>query len=124
MVLPALIGGDYEFRSQARLGSRLGGGRHVVDAIATADDGDILISLKWQQVSGTAEEKVPFEVMCLAQALREGPYVRAYLVLGGDGWKRRTFFTSGALGDHLRHADKVHVVTLERFVALANRREL
>jgi len=25
----------------------------------------ILISLKWQQSSGTAEQKVPFEVICL-----------------------------------------------------------
>jgi hypothetical protein len=41
------------------------------------------VSLKWQQVGGTAEQKVPFEVMCLADAVRAG---HAYLVLGGDGW--------------------------------------
>jgi len=43
-----------------------------------------LISMKWQQVSGTAEQKVPFEVICLIEALKNngGRYSKAYLVLG------------------------------------------
>jgi hypothetical protein len=79
-----------------------------------------LLSVKWQQTGGTAEQKVPYEVMCLAAAVKTGGYGRAYLVLGGEGWKLRTFFTSGALAHHLADADCVEVLTLESFIAKAN----
>ncbi len=76
--------------------------------------------MKWQQTSGTAEQKVAFEVMCLADAVRQGHAARAILVLGGDGWKLRDYFTSGGLNEHLIHAALVRVVTLEAFVRLAS----
>ena len=123
MVLPALRRGGYEYQTQVAIGERLGGGKHVVDLVAWSDDSTkFLISLKWQQVSGTAEQKVPFEVMCLAEAVlvSDGKYDKAYLVLGGPGWSRREFFISDDLKRHLRHADLVSVTTLEFFVALAN----
>jgi hypothetical protein len=60
--------------------------------------------LKWQQTSGTAEQKVPFEVMCLADAVQSNLADAAYLVLGGDGWTLRDYYVSGALADHLIHA--------------------
>ena len=125
MILPALTRGGYTCRRQVSAGSRLGGrGRHVVDAVASKDDVDILVSLKWQQTSGTAEQKVPFEVMCLAEVVRAGTAQRAYLVLGGDGWTLRDYYVSGALRDHLIHSSLVQVVTLEAFVRLANNAEL
>lgn len=120
MILPALTRGGYLARSQVIAGTRPGGGPHKIDAIAEKDGFGIIISLKWQQSSGTAEQKVPFEVMCLADAVRARHAARAYLVLGGTGWKLRTYFTSGALKDHLVHADLVRVVSLEEFIALAN----
>ena len=58
--------------------------------------------------------------MCLADAVRGQHAVRAYLVLGGDGWTLRDYYTSGALSEHLVHAALVRVVTLEAFVRLAN----
>ena len=73
---------------------------------------------------GTAEQKVPFEVMCLADAVRAGAGDRAFLVLGGDGWTLRDYYVSGALNDHLTHAHLVRIVTLEAFVRLANKRQL
>lgn len=52
------------------------------------------ISAKWQQVSGTAEEKVPLEFIRL-MLLIEGKHIdRAYIVLGGNGWTLKSFFTS------------------------------
>ena len=120
MVVPAMERGGYSCEKQVRVGSRCGGGTHMVDALARKDGETILVSMKWQQTGGTAEQKVPFEVMCLADAVREGHGVRAYLVLGGDGWKLRDYYVSGALRDHLIHADKVRVVTLEAFVRMAN----
>jgi len=120
MVLPALARGGYLATSQVLTGARPGGGPHRVDAIAQKDEERIIISLKWQQSSGTAEQKVPFEVMCLADAVREKLANRAYLVLGGAGWTLRSFYTSGALKEHLVHAGLVRVVALEDFIALAN----
>jgi hypothetical protein len=124
MILPALDQGGYTYETQVHLGQRLGLGRHVVDAVAHRDGRNILISLKWQQVSGTAEQKVPFEVICLLDALAAGQHDQAYLVLGGEGWTLRPFYTSGGLKPFLAHSDKVEVVTLEGFVGRANQGKL
>lgn len=124
MVLPALDQGGYNYRVQVKLGERLGCGAHFVDAIAEKDGRRFLVSVKWQQVSGTAEQKVPFEVICLVEAMEKGDYEKAYIVLGGEGWKLRNFYTSGGLQKYLVQAEKVEVVTLESFVALANRGKL
>ncbi len=124
MVLPALDQGGYTYETQVTVGRRLGVGNHVVDVVAEKDGRKILLSLKWQQVSGTAEQKVPFEVICLLDALGTGLYERAYLVLGGEGWTLRPFFTSGGLKRFLVNADNVDVVTLEGFVGKANQGRL
>ena len=120
MVLPALEQGGYSCRVQTKLGQRFGIGSHVVDAVAEKDGRQFLISLKWQQVSGTAEQKVPFEIICLLEAMENGPYEKAYLVLGGEGWTFRTFYTSGGLAKYLSYAAYVEILTLEGFVARAN----
>lgn len=110
-----------------------GGGAHYVDAIAEKHPHRFLISFKWQQSDGTAEQKIPFELMCLADAVRDGGYDKAYLVLGGtdrgpgsEGWTLRHFYTSGALQDYLfkKHTDVVEILTLEQFVARANKGRL
>lgn len=120
MILPALTRGGYLARRQVLTGARPGGGPHKVDAVAEKNGEAIIISLKWQQSSGTAEQKVPFEVMCLADAVRAQYANRAYLVLGGTGWRLRDYFTSGALAVHLVHARLVQVVSLEEFIGRAN----
>jgi hypothetical protein len=124
MILPALDQGGYTYETQVHLGQRLGLGRHVVDAVAHKDGRNVLISLKWQQVSGTAEQKVPFEVICLLDALAAGQHDQAYLVLGGEGWTLRNFYTSGGLKPFMVHSGKVDVVTLEGFVGRANQGRL
>jgi hypothetical protein len=124
MILPALDQGGYSYDTQVKLGKRLGIGKHVVDAIARKDDRQLLISLKWQQVSGTAEQKVPFEIICLLEALEAGMHHKAYLVLGGEGWTLRTFYTGGGLKRFLVDSDRVEVLTLEGFVGRANQGKL
>jgi len=122
MVGPALQMGGYSVIKQKRIGPRPSGRRHVVDALAEKKGKQYLISLKWQQVSGTAEQKVPFEVICLIHAMKQidGEYEKAYLVLGGDGWSLRDFYVSGGLAEYINYADYVRIVTLEQFIALAN----
>ena len=120
MVLPALVQGKYTWKIQVNIGQRLGCGQHNVDVVAEKDGRKLLISMKWQQVSGTAEQKVPFEVICLLDALSDGQYSKAYLVLGGEGWSLRNFYTSGGLEKFLKYGDQVEILTLESFVAKAN----
>jgi len=120
MIVPALLFGGYEVAKQVKIGCRPGGRTHNIDAIARKADDAILVSLKWQQTSGTAEQKVPFEAMCLADAVRGGYGTKAYLVLGGDGWTLREYYTASGLKDHLIYADRIKIVTLEAFVRLAN----
>ena len=123
MVLPALARGGYAVKRGVHVGTRPGGGKHIVDVLAKDGRGrTFLISLKWQQVSGTAEQKIPFEVISLAEAIRDarGEFEKAYIVLGGIGWTLRDFYIAGGLNDHLIFADLVRLVTLEQFVALAN----
>jgi len=120
MVLPALDQGGYAYKVQVKIGQRLGCGQHFVDVIAQKDGPPILISMKWQQVSGTAEQKVPFEVICLLEALESGDYGKAYLVLGGEGWTLRSFYVEDGLQKYLNYGQKVEILTLESFVGRAN----
>lgn len=124
MILPALERGGYGVRAQVTIGDRLGCGRHVVDAVTEKGGQQVLVSVKWQQVAGTAEQKVPFELICLLDAVERGPYTKAYLVLGGEGWKMRQFYIGGGLKRYLPLGDRVEIITLEGFVAKANQGQL
>ena len=125
MVLPALANGGYYYETQVLIGERPNGRRHFLDVLAKDDDdNEYLVSLKWQQVSGTAEQKVPYEIICLAEAIQKEPGRKAYLVLGGSGWSLRDYFLAGGLNRHLVHADLVTLIDLENFVALANQGRL
>jgi hypothetical protein len=124
MILPALKRGGYAYLTQQHIGNRFGGGKHFVDVIAEKAGQRYLVSLKWQQVSGTAEQKVPFEVICLADAVRQTTFQKAYLVLGGEGWSLRNFYVGGGLRSYLVDADKVEILTLEAFVGKANQGRL
>ncbi len=124
MVLPALRRAGYAWTEQTHVGCRPNGRKHRVDVIASKDDASVLVSMKWQEASGTAEQKVPFEVLCLADAVRERGCKRAYLVLGGPGWTLRDWYVSGALHERLRDVDAVTILTLEMFVAKANQGKL
>lgn len=127
MVIPVLQKGGYKYREQVVIGERPGGGEHEVDLIVLkGEEKPILISLKWQQVKGTAEQKVPFEVICLIKALKnnEGKYSKAYVVLGGNGWTLRDFYTGEGLQEYLRSMDLVKILTLEDFITIANQGKL
>jgi DNA adenine methylase len=126
MVQHALDLGGYQSSSQIVIGTRLGGRKHKVDRIAEKNGETFLISLKWQQGGGTAEQKVAFEVICLMDAVRNssGKFKKAYLVLGGEGWSLRDFYVSGGLEQYLKHSELVKIATLEQFVALANKGKL
>src|SRR5436309_13540047 len=85
MIVPALDNGGYGCKRQVVIGERLGGRDHKVDVLVSGEsDVEIPISLKWQQTSGTAELKVPSEILCLAEAVHgsRGKFKNAYRVVG------------------------------------------
>ncbi len=109
------------------IGMKFNGSRHIVDNVATDQHHNtFLVSLKWQQSSGTAEQKIPFEVMCLMDAVQtsQGSYKRAYLVLGGDGWTLREYYISGDMNRFIPYANYVSIIKLETFVGKANKGQL
>jgi len=127
MILPALDRTGYHYDKQVIIGQRLGGRKHKVDVLLVTRDGSqIPVSLKWQQVSGTAEQKVPFEIMCLAEAVRSshGKYKKAYLILAGEGWTLKEFYLGKGLAMYIRNCETVEVTSLEGFVAKANNGKL
>lgn len=81
-----------EFKRQSHVGTKPGGGKHIVDwELWMKEDSNrrALLSAKIQNVSGTADEKIPYEVLKLLHAMRDDPRYRiAWLSLGGTGWGR------------------------------------
>ena len=120
----ALQRGGYEFQEQAQVTDRLGGGRHKADFLAQLNGECIPFLSKWQQTSGTAEQKVPYEYMCLAHVLSSSPDIhRAYIVIGGNGWTKHEFYLND-LENWVDTEEFVDVVRLEDFLAKANRGNL
>lgn len=83
--------GRYKVERQKSIGIKRNGGTHIVDILINDKE---LISLKYQSVQGTAEEKIPFEVLKLQQAIDDHKYDSATIVLSGkdEAWKWKEYF--------------------------------
>jgi hypothetical protein len=77
-------------KSQSVIGEKPGGGKHRVDwEIFRIDNPEIrgLISCKFQSSSGTAEEKLAYEVIKLLHSMKtDSRFVKSWIIMGGDGW--------------------------------------
>ena len=84
---------DHEVESQVMVGKKRNGGKHYCDIVI---NGDELISLKYQRVQGTAEEKIPFEFMKLQHAIDDHGYKSATIVVAGPdkAWKWKDYYLS------------------------------
>ncbi len=129
IVIPA-VASHYIYEKQVCVGQKPDGSPYVADLLLRTRPPDdtrrILVSLKWQQVPGTAEQKVPFEVITLIRLLRDKRIDAAYLVLGGNGWRPelKRFYLSGELSLYITDARLVRIVDLNDFIALVNRQDL
>jgi len=128
MVLPALQLAGYQYEKQSCIGRVMGDRPYRADLLVH-DRGSgrrIVVSLKWQQVAGTAEQKIPFEVIALLQLLESRACDDAYLVLGGTGWtpQLREFYRSGGLCRFMPEAKRVKIVGPEEFIKLVSTRQL
>lgn len=108
--------------SQYIAGYRLGKtSRHKVDLYAAKSRKDILISCKYQDVPGTASDKLFYEYACLLKAVEECLIDRAFMVLFGEHLKQANMFASQEVGKYLRLSPKVCVCDFEVFTKMVNR---
>ena len=80
--------------------------------------GGTLVSLKYQKVEGTAEEKIPFECDKLQDAIDTYGYESAIIVLcGNDGWTLKEHYLSDKFTNRLKLIAKdVTIMTEEQFL--------
>ena len=125
-VKEALVALGYQVEEQVQVGTRPNGSRHMIELIVKKKAESFLVSLKWQQTSGTAEQKVPYELICLSEALKQsrGAHKSAYLVLGGEGWTLKKFYLSGGLDRHLNLDQPVKLLDWKSLLKLAAKNEL
>lgn len=125
-IIPCLKRNGYLVSSQQIVGLKPNGRKHRIDAVVDRKNGTkVLVSLKWQQTGGTAEEKVPFEVIKLIYTLNnDKQYDSAYLVLGGDAWTLKEWYLHGNLEYYVPESSLVKIVTLEQFITICNKKQL
>jgi hypothetical protein len=108
--------------SQTNIGTKPGGGKHRVDwEIIDKQDPNSrgLISCKYQGTSGTAEEKMAYEVIKLLYAMKvDSRYKKSWISMGGEGWSTgmREF-----IKNHLSEwipgmRDKVEILTTDQLI--------
>lgn len=108
--------------SQTNIGTKPGGGKHRVDwEIIDKQDPNSrgLISCKYQGTSGTAEEKMAYEVIKLLYTMKVDPrYKKSWIIMGGEGWSAgmREF-----IKNHLSEwipgmRDKVEILTTDQLI--------
>lgn len=113
---------NLEARSQSIIGEKPGGGKHRVDwEIYKLSDPNVrgLISCKFQSTSGTAEEKIAYEVIKLLHAMKiDQRFVKSWIIMGGDGW------SSGMRNFAQRHltewipamSGKIEIITTDQLI--------
>tara|TARA_B100000780_G_C20671070_1_gene267080 strand:- start:36 stop:449 length:414 start_codon:yes stop_codon:yes gene_type:complete len=68
---------------QVCIGYKFGNHKHNIDSLVNAK---ILVSVKFQDVAGTAEEKVGYEMWTLNEKILTGAFEKAFVIFGGQGW--------------------------------------
>ena len=97
---------------QVNIGLRPTGGAHNTDLIV---DEEVIVSLKYQDVAGTAEEKIPYEQMCLQHACETYGYKKAVIVLAGPGWTHDDSYRENVFGQWMNTPD-VSIINFDEFL--------
>jgi hypothetical protein len=109
--------------NQVTIGLKPGGGKHRVDweiSDILNPDKRGLISCKYQGTSGTAEEKIAYEVIKLLHAMKvDSRYEKSWIIIGGEGWSSgmRAFIKV-----HLREwipemKNKIEILTTDELIS-------
>lgn len=114
---------NLEATSQANVGIKPGGGRHrvdweIIDKANPSTRG--LISCKFQGTSGTAEEKMAYEVIKLLHAMKiDTRYKKSWIIMGGEGWSAgMREFIKNHLGEWIPEMnDKISILTTDQLIS-------
>lgn len=100
--------------------------RADIHALNVLTGRQIVVYPRWQASSGTAEEKLPFQLIKFEMALTARPDCAdaAYFVLEGAGWTWRDFYISGELYKYLPPGASSRCISLSKFSELVRSREL
>ncbi len=107
---------NHKVKAQVSIGKKRNGGKHYVDILL---NDDVLLSLKFQRVQGTAEEKVPFEIMKLQHAVDDHGYKSAVIVLAGPdkAWKWKDYYLSEEFQSDMKKIyPDVRIISHEQFI--------
>lgn len=105
---------NHRVRIRYNIGKKRNGGNHIVDILLNEKE---LISLKYQKTGGTAEEKIPFEVIKLQEAIDDYHYEKATIVLAGEdkAWTLKEYYLSGDFMKYL-NCPSVRIISHEQFI--------
>ncbi|MDQ0287813.1 hypothetical protein J2Z49_002946 [Desulfofundulus luciae] len=115
------------FQTHVTVGNQLFGSAYQADFVVQDDTGGIIVSAKWQQIRGTVEQKLLYDIASLISIIRNSDeYRKAYVVLGGTGFseKARSFLLQNKHREIFADGHLVEVLSLEDFLARANKGEL
>ena len=89
---------------------------HLLPAMAPSKKGASkspgIISCKYQNSRGSAEEKLPLEILKLEGALKERYIVWAVVVTGGDGWSPGVLKHAESL---VKNNNKIEIIDIGAF---------
>jgi hypothetical protein len=119
----------FGIEKQKYISMRPNGDRHKVDIAVTRPNGTkFLVSLKWQEVGGIAEEKIFLEVIKLLHVLREngGLYDKTYIVSEATGFSEGmlNLYETGQYRMCPVESDKIEVLQMNEAIRRANRAAL
>lgn len=98
--------------------------KHRVDFLASKGTIDILVSCKYQDTTGTAFEKLPYEYISLLNAVENNAFTGGYLVLFGEVLRRENMFGTlygSEMSKYMRMSSKIIVCSFEELVRSINR---
>lgn len=75
---------------EVAVGKNLSGGKQLADWVVfrPGERLDTMVSCKFQATRGTAEQKLPDEILRLIKVMRTQRHIaRAHLIIGGSGWE-------------------------------------
>ncbi len=139
VIKAALISNGYGVCEQIVIGKSLFGGNYKADFVVSdplpgtnkcimSNPGKIIISCKWQQVPGTAEQKLLYEIASLIKIIKEsnGAYSKAYVALGGPGFSAHTkkYLLSQRHREILKDGELVEVLYIDDMIAKINSHRL
>ncbi len=126
LMLPAMHRSGYPNEKYGNIGRWPGWKEHIIVIIVKKVDWkNILISIKLMHLLRTDEENFLIKVICLTDALLNHPdkFITARLVLGVDAWPLRNL-PGRWIKKIFTYSELVNIVTLEKFISIANQSKL